>query len=74
VAAGLSTTDFYHDSLKLTPSVLELIGSGKRVTEVKSASDYSYHSSSYSFPYARVVGDAGCFSKCTCTKCVSDKH
>jgi flavin-dependent dehydrogenase len=61
VAAGLSTTEFYHESLKLTPSVLEFIGSGKRVTEVKSASDYSYHSSTYSFPYARVVGDAGCF-------------
>ena len=60
-ASGLSTTDFYVDSLKLTPSVSELIGSGKRVTEVKSASDYSYHSSSYGFPHARVVGDAGCF-------------
>ena len=60
-AAAASNVDFFTDSLKHTPSVLELIGTGKRVTEVKSASDYSYHSSSYSFPYARMVGDAGCF-------------
>lgn len=25
------------------------------------ASDYSYNASAYSFPYARIVGDAGCF-------------
>lgn len=61
IASGLSTTDYYLDSLKLTPSVLELIGNGTRVSDVKSASDYSYHSSSYAFPHARVVGDAGCF-------------
>ena len=60
-AAGTSTTEFFTDSIQLTPNLLELIGTGKRVTEVKSASDYSYHSSSYSFEFARVVGDAGCF-------------
>lgn len=60
-AAAASKVDFFNDSLKLVPSLLELIGTGKPVTEVKSASDFSYHSSSYSFPYARVVGDAGCF-------------
>ncbi len=59
-AAAASNLDFFTDSLKLTPMLLELIGTGKRVTEVKSASDYSYHSSSYSFPFARVVGNAGC--------------
>lgn len=60
-AVAASNLDFFTDSLNLTPSLLELIGTGKCVTEVKSASDYSYHSSSYSFPFARVVGDAGCF-------------
>lgn len=60
-AAAASNLDFFTDSLKLTPMLLELIGTGKRVTEMRSASDYSYHSSSYSFPFARVVGDAGCF-------------
>lgn len=60
-AAGGSNFDFFTDSLELVPSLLELIGTGKRVTEVKAASDFSYHSSSYAFPHARVVGDAGCF-------------
>lgn len=60
-AVAASNLDFFTDSLKLTPTLLELMGTGKRVTEVKSASDYSYHSSSYSLPFARVVGDAGCF-------------
>lgn len=58
---GASTAEFFDSSLKLAANLLELIGTGTRVTEVKSASDYSYHSSSYSFPSARVVGDAGCF-------------
>ena len=31
------------------------------ITEIRSASDYSYSSSTYAIPYARVVGDAGCF-------------
>lgn len=56
-----STEEFYTDSLKQAPMLLELLGKGERVTPVKSASDYSYHSSSYAFPYARIVGDAGCF-------------
>lgn len=60
-AVAVSTLDFFTDCLKFTPTLLELIGTGNRVTEVKSAADFSYHSSSYSFPFARVVGDAGCF-------------
>jgi hypothetical protein len=30
-------------------------------TEVKHASDWSYSASAYASPYARIVGDAGCF-------------
>ena len=45
-AAAASSLDFFTDSLKLTPMLLELVGTGKRVTEVISVSDYSYHSSS----------------------------
>lgn len=56
-----STQEFYSASLKLAPNLSALLASGKLETDVKSASDYSYTSSSYSFPYARVVGDAGCF-------------
>jgi flavin-dependent dehydrogenase len=60
-AASESTQQFFEESLKQAPMLLELVGSGKQATGVKSASDYSYHSSSYAFPYARIVGDAGCF-------------
>ncbi|TAQ85368.1 hypothetical protein B7494_g6309 [Chlorociboria aeruginascens] len=61
-AMGSPTTkDFYMESLKLAPAILELISDGEVTTDIKSASDYSYSSSSYAFPYARIVGDAGCF-------------
>jgi flavine halogenase len=60
-AACASGQEFYESTLKLAPYLTELLGKGELVSGVKSASDYSYHSDSYSFPYARVVGDAGCF-------------
>jgi flavine halogenase len=53
--------EFYLESLKLAPNLLELIGKGELVSNIKSASDYSYSATSYAFPYARIVGDAGCF-------------
>jgi len=56
-----STTEFYSESLKLAPNLSLLLGDGELVTDVKSASDYSYSSSTYAIPYARIVGDAGCF-------------
>lgn len=58
---GISLSDFYHWSLALSPHLLGLLGDGKLVNGVKSASDYSYSSSSYATPYTRTVGDAGCF-------------
>lgn len=59
--AGLDTAGHYLESLKLAPSVGELIGGGKLSSGVKAASDYSYSASAYAFPHARIVGDAGCF-------------
>ncbi|KAL8941209.1 MAG: hypothetical protein Q9216_002386 [Gyalolechia sp. 2 TL-2023] len=56
-----SSKEFYLESLKLAPNVLELIGDATLETEIKNASDFSYSSSSYASPYARIVGDAGCF-------------
>ncbi|KAI9152368.1 Flavine halogenase ascD [Paramyrothecium foliicola] len=52
---------FYLESLKLAPNLLTLIGNGQLTSNIKSASDYSYNASSYAIPYARIVGDAGCF-------------
>lgn len=59
--SGASSKDFYLESLKLAPNLLKLIGDATMETEIKNASDFSYNSSSYASPYARVVGDAGCF-------------
>lgn len=56
-----STKEYFFSSLKLAPSLSELLGDGEPVTEVKAASDFSYHASSYAFPNARIVGDSGCF-------------
>lgn len=53
--------DFYQRSLTLAPNLLQLLAGGKLASDVKSASDYSYSSSSYAIPYARIIGDAGCF-------------
>jgi flavine halogenase len=60
-ASVLSAKEFYLSSLELAPRLNGYLSGGELVTEVKSASDYSYNSSSYAFPYARIVGDAGCF-------------
>lgn len=56
-----SLADFYHFALSLTPNLCKILGDGKLVTDIKSASDYSYNSAAYAIPYARMVGDAGCF-------------
>ncbi|CAG8979384.1 hypothetical protein HYALB_00010270 [Hymenoscyphus albidus] len=45
-----STEEFYMESLKQAPMLIELLGKGERVTPVN-----------YALPYARIVGDAGCF-------------
>ncbi|CAN8103580.1 unnamed protein product [Discula destructiva] len=60
-AGSPSQQDFYLQNLKLAPNLLALINNGKQVDKVKGASDYSYSASSYAFPNARIVGDAGCF-------------
>ncbi|KAK7994017.1 hypothetical protein PG989_007398 [Apiospora arundinis] len=58
----LDTAAHYHESLKLAPALGQLIGeNGQLASTVKAASDYSYSASAYAFPYARIVGDAGCF-------------
>ncbi|BAE61162.1 unnamed protein product [Aspergillus oryzae RIB40] len=57
----LSTNARYLSWLKLAPRLNGYLTGGKMVADLKTASDFSYDSSSYAFPYARVAGDAGCF-------------
>ncbi|KAI1799889.1 FAD/NAD(P)-binding domain-containing protein [Daldinia bambusicola] len=60
--AGLSSTkDFYMQSLDLLPGTKELLAKGELISDIRSASDWSYSASSYAFPYARIAGDAGSF-------------
>ena len=56
-----SSTEFYKESLKLAPNVLEILAQGELSTDLKHASDWSYSASTYSSPYVRIAGDAGCF-------------
>ncbi|MCJ1434801.1 hypothetical protein MMC27_004171 [Xylographa pallens] len=56
-----SGLEFYHESLKLVPNIVNILGKGELVTEIKHASDWSYSASAYASPYVRIAGDAGCF-------------
>lgn len=56
-----STQGFYEESLSLAPNDQEFLGEAKLVSDIKAASDWSYSTSTYAIPHARIVGDAGCF-------------
>ncbi|RDW78596.1 uncharacterized protein DSM5745_05448 [Aspergillus mulundensis] len=63
-SAAASLEAYFEDALTLAPmlsGILHQNSASEMVTTIKSASDYSYHSTRYSLPYARIVGDAGCF-------------
>lgn len=56
-----SSKDFYVRSLDLSPGIKELLLNAELVSDVKSASDWSYSASAYASPRVRIAGDAGCF-------------
>jgi flavine halogenase len=56
-----SSRDFYLKSLDLVPGIKKLLSEGELVSDIKSASDWSYSASAYAFPQVRIAGDAGCF-------------
>ncbi|KAL9114361.1 MAG: hypothetical protein Q9187_007493 [Circinaria calcarea] len=56
-----SSRDYYLNALKLTPSIMKLLTNAKLVSDIKSASNWSYSASFYASPIVRVVGDSGCF-------------
>jgi hypothetical protein len=56
-----STKEFYIQNLNLAHGIQKLMTKADLVSDVKSASDWSYSASSYASPFVRVVGDAGCF-------------
>ena len=56
-----SSKGFYLESLDFVPGIKDLLKNAELVSEIKSASDWSYSASSYAFPGARIAGDAGSF-------------
>ncbi|CAI7637180.1 unnamed protein product [Penicillium glandicola] len=59
--ASPTTRDFFLQHMNDAPMISELLENATLVSEVKSATDWSYSASSYASPYIRIVGDAGCF-------------
>lgn len=56
-----SSQQFYIDNVKQIPGIWQLLDNAELVSDLKSASDWSYSASSYASPYLRIAGDAGCF-------------
>ncbi|KAL4738166.1 hypothetical protein BDV11DRAFT_206155 [Aspergillus similis] len=56
-----SSKGFYLESLEFVPGIKELLANAELISEIKSASDWSYSASSYAFPGVRIAGDAGSF-------------
>ncbi|KAI1456962.1 FAD/NAD(P)-binding domain-containing protein [Annulohypoxylon moriforme] len=56
-----TTKDYYLSLLNLVPGIKGLLSNGELISEIRSASDWSYSASTYAFPYARIAGDAGSF-------------
>ncbi|KAI2602097.1 FAD/NAD(P)-binding domain-containing protein [Hypoxylon sp. NC1633] len=60
-AGSPSANDFYKQSLAQVPGITRLLSEAEMISEVRSASDWSYSASTYAFPHARIAGDAGSF-------------
>ncbi|PWY66753.1 FAD/NAD(P)-binding domain-containing protein [Aspergillus heteromorphus CBS 117.55] len=58
---GMGHADFYHATLQEAPNVARLMDGAQLQSGLKSASDWSYHASTYAGPFLRIIGDAGCF-------------
>lgn len=56
-----SSQGFYTQSLDLVPGIKKLLENAELVSDIKSASDWSYSASNYGFPGVRIAGDAGSF-------------
>ncbi|RDW76454.1 NAD(P)/FAD-dependent oxidoreductase [Aspergillus mulundensis] len=58
---NLSGSALYRECLNLAPKIQALLSDAELVSDIKSASDWSYNADSYASPYIRLAGDAGCF-------------
>ncbi|TVY40371.1 Flavine halogenase [Lachnellula occidentalis] len=58
---GLDSKAIYLDTLKHNAGMRDLLAAATLLSDVKSASDWSYNAPAYASPYVRIAGDAGCF-------------
>ncbi|GKZ25840.1 hypothetical protein AbraIFM66951_002841 [Aspergillus brasiliensis] len=56
-----TTREFFLKHVHDAPGISDLLKTATLVSDVKSATDWSYSASRYASPYLRIVGDAGCF-------------
>ena len=56
-----STSDFSQQCLQMAPRISELLSAAELISDIKSASDWSYTASTYHLTNARICGDAGSF-------------
>lgn len=56
-----SALEFYKECIGMAPKTKTLLSEAEPVTDIKSASDWSYTASTYHLPNARICGDAGSF-------------
>ncbi|KAM3064982.1 hypothetical protein ACMFMG_001190 [Clarireedia jacksonii] len=59
--SGLDSKAIYLDTLEHNAGMHALLDAATLISDVKSASDWSYNASAYASPYVRIAGDAGCF-------------
>ncbi|KAI9649720.1 hypothetical protein NHQ30_002301 [Ciborinia camelliae] len=60
-AADIDSKGLYLDEIKSSPGVAKLLVNAELVSDLKSASDWSYSAPAYASPYVRLAGDAACF-------------
>lgn len=57
----LDSRAIYLEEINKCPGMKGLLEKATLVSDLKSASDWSYSAPAYSSPYVRIAGDAGCF-------------
>ncbi|GLA57189.1 hypothetical protein AtubIFM54640_003314 [Aspergillus tubingensis] len=56
-----SNIDYFLSCLHEVSGIMDLIKGAELVSEVRTASDWSYNATSYAAANVRIIGDAGCF-------------
>lgn len=58
---GIGSKELYLNEIRQTPGIQALLEKATFVSDIRSASDWSYSAPAYASPYVRIAGDAACF-------------